>query len=83
MSHAEILDWHLPLSRGGPVLTEALGTSLCLVTTPGEHLPLGTSLALRPTRGRQGHLVSWLPRGQLLPAPCSSSRNARIMEAWG
>lgn len=38
-------------------------------TTPGQRFPPGTSLALRPTRRRQGHLVSWLPRGQLPPPP--------------
>lgn len=39
------------------------------VTTPGQRFPPGTSLALRPTRRRQGHLVSWLQRGQLPPPP--------------
>lgn len=37
-------------------------------TTPAQCFPPGSSLALRPTRGRQGHLVSWLQRGQLPPA---------------
>lgn len=51
----------------GPVLTEALGHHVC----PGDHtgiaFPTGTSMASRPTRGKQGHLVSWLLRGQHPP----------------
>lgn len=36
-----------------------------------ERVPPGTLLALRPTRGRRGHRVSWLPRGPAPSTPCS------------
>lgn len=86
-SHAELPAEGLQPSRGDPTSPRphrgAGDTVSAPETTPGQRFPPGPSLALRPTRGRQGHLVSWLLRGQLLPAPSSSSRNARIMEAWG
>lgn len=46
------------------------------VTTPGECFPPGTSMALRPTCGKHGHLVIWLLREQHPPAPRSPFRNA-------